>query len=437
MTAGPGIGRRACAALLAAASLSGCGKLPAATHGEDAPTWVAAWATALYDPGLTAADFLPRDVAPAGRTIRNIVTPTLGGTRLRVVLSNRFGAAPLAIEAASIGRRAAGAVLVSGSVRPLMFAGRTEIVIPAGSEIASDALAFDFRPGEDLAVSLYSREGAAPATTHATAWRTSWISGPGDFTAAEDESAFTTRTGAWWSLAAVDAAGPAAGWEAIAIVALGDSITEGYGTTIDGDGLWTELLAARLTRSSPVAVLNAGINGNLLLTASPCFGETPLSRWEEDVAAHAGVAAVILLSGVNDLVQPELPPIGAQESCLGRARANVETFIAAYRAIIARAHGEGCAAILATIPPFGALGEWSPAVEAKRQAINAWIRGSGEADAILDFDAALRDPGDPARLAPGYDSGDGLHPNDAGAAAMADAADVPAILAAIDARLRP
>lgn len=376
--------------------------------------WVTSWATSLYEPGP-----LMGPVPGVGdRTIRNAVTPTTGGDVARITFSNRYGETPLFIGSASIGVLGAGPALLPDSVRRLTFSGQPSIMVAPGREIVSDAAPFAVHAGTPVAVSVYLPDEPTPVTGHITAWRTSWISEPGDHAAESDGSPFDQQDGAWRLVSAIDVSGGAA----TAIVAIGDSITEGYGTTPDTDHRWTDFLSLRLRGKA--AVLNAGVNGNLLLRDSLCFGPSARSRWETDVTGRSGVAAVILTSGVNDFIQPEVPADADADVCLSRQRITAAEATAEYAALAGKAHAENLRILIGTLPPFGAFEFWSPSIESERQRINEWIRANTVFDGVVDFDAVLRDPGDPARLAAKFDSGDGLHPNDAGAEAMANAVDL-------------
>ncbi len=228
--------------------------------------------------------------------------------------------------------------------------------------------------------------------------------------------------GSWYFLSAVEVLVPAS--VKGAVVALGDSITDGASSRLDKNERWTDVLGRRLLDNHiQIAVLNAGIGGNRVLTTSPCWGQNALARLGRDVLAQAGIEAVILFEGTNDIGQPDAPAADTNP-CRSRTQVTADEIIAGYKQIIARTHARGLKIFGATILPYRGLGAWTAAGEAKRVAVNQWIRTSGAFDGIIDFDADLRDPTTPARLAPQYDSGDHLHPGPAGHEAMGNAVDL-------------
>jgi lysophospholipase L1-like esterase len=376
--------------------------------------WAAAWASAQMVP---AGD----QVVPAewleDATVREIVRVGLSGPRLRLRLSNAYGTASLAIGGVTIARSADNrtARIDTDSLAVVRFGGAASTVIPAGAEVWSDPIELPVTAGEDLAVSLYLPHAPSPPTGHPGSRATTYFV-HGDRVAADDLPGAQTAP-RWLAVAGLEVFAP----EARAIVAFGDSITDGFGVQPDTNLRWTDHLAARL-RSDPataqVAVLNAGIGGNRLLNDG--LGPNALARFERDVLSQAGISHVIVLEGVNDLgtLTRDAPAAPEQHAAL------VGQVIEALRQIALRARAKGIVAIGATILPFGtsALYHPDPATEADRQAINAWIRAPDHFDAVIDFDAALRDPANPSRLNPTLDSGDGLHPSLEGYRAMANAA---------------
>jgi lysophospholipase L1-like esterase len=376
--------------------------------------WVASWGAAQQIPE-------PRNALPAALagnvTIRQIVHLSLGGARLRVRLSNRFGIEPLVIGAAHIARAAkpGTSAIVSGSDVALTFGGQAEITIPAGAAYFSDPVALDAPDGGDLAISLYLPEAAAPQTGHPGSRSTS-------FALAGNHAGDATLPGAmpiehWYQLSDVEVAAPADGR---AIVAIGDSITDGHATTVDGNTRWTDVLAARL-RADPVtrgvAVVNTGIGGNRVLLDG--LGPNLMARFGRDALDRSGVVSIIVLEGVNDLgMQTREHPVSNDALAAQRGR-----IIDGFRRMIERAHARGLRIYGGTITPFVGSDYYHPgaAVDADRRAINDWIRAPGHFDGVVDFDRAIRDPAHPERLLPAYDSGDHLHPSNAGYAAMAKA----------------
>jgi lysophospholipase L1-like esterase len=396
----------------ALAALALCG--PAAANASGGGAWVGSWASAQQVPepqNSLAADAL------ADATLRQHVRLSLGGRRLRVRISNLFGTAPLAVDAATIARAAdaAGAALVPGSVRVLRFAGRPDVLIPAGADCLSDPVALDAPALATLAISLHFPQAPARQTGHPGSRATSWIA-PGNQAPA---LALQGAKGVahWYQLAAVEVeAQPGAA----AIVAFGDSITDGHGVVTDHNTRWPDILAERLQAAPATrrtSVLNLGIGGNRLLLDG--LGPNALARFGRDLLGQPGMRWAILLEGINDLgtFTSEAPKNPAEHQAL------VRRMIAAYAQMIARARARGVRLIGGTIMPFGGFTYYHPdaASEADRQALNAWIRTPGHFDAVIDFDALMRDPAHPGRLRPDYDSGDHLHPSEAGYRAMGEA----------------
>ncbi|HWY06825.1 MAG TPA: SGNH/GDSL hydrolase family protein, partial [Candidatus Acidoferrales bacterium] len=320
-----------------------------------------------------------------------------------------------------------GAALVPRSNHEVTFGGSRSIAIPEGAEVLSDPVSFSVGSEQNLAISLFTAGETGPATVHGSAFQTNYISGPGNFAAEEGANAFIAATGpkitaSWYFLSAVEvlAAADVKG----AVVALGDSITDGASSRPDKNERWTDFLARRLlTGQTKIAVLNAGIGGNRVLTSSPCWGQNALARLGRDVLAQAGIVAVILFEGTNDIGQPDAPATDTNP-CRSRTQVTADEIIAGYKQIIARTHARGLKIFGATILPYQGVAAWTATGEAKRVAVNQWIRTSRAFDGVIDFDAALRDPARPARMAPQYDSGDHLHPGPAGHEAMGNAVDL-------------
>jgi lysophospholipase L1-like esterase len=346
------------------------------------------------------------------QTVRMIVRTSIGGSAVRVSLSNMMSAAPLEIGAAHLAVHRGGGAIDARTDKTLLFGGQPSIVIPPGALVVSDPVRFDVAPLSDLAVSLYLPGNTGPPTTHNVALHTGYIV-PGNATASETVATAETTAAYLW-VSSVDVLAPAA---AVAVVALGDSITDGYATTHDADRAWPTLLAARLARegrSRPVAVLNQGISGNQVLRDGA--GLSMLARFDRDVLSRPGVRWVILLGGIND--------INLRGRADGPGAVTSEDLIAGYGQIIARSHAHGIKVVGATLTPEEGVPTASERGEAIRQAVNRWIRTPGNFDAVVDFDAVLRDPAQPARLDAEYDPGDHIHPNDAGNRVMADAFDI-------------
>jgi len=381
--------------------------------------WVTTWTTAN-----AASD---RPAAFSNQTIREIVHTTIGGSLVRIRLSNTFGTRAMRLDAVFVGLQKDGANLVPRSNHEVTFGGSRSIAIPEGAEVLSDPVSFSVGSEQNLAISLFTAGETGPATVHGSAFQTNYISGAGNFAAEEGANAFAVAPGAktaesWYFLSAVEVLAPA-GVKG-AVVALGDSITDGASSRPDKNERWTDVLARRLLVShTEIAVLNAGIGGNRVLTSSPCWGANALARLGRDVLAQAGMEAVILFEGTNDIGQPDTKVLETNP-CLSRTQVTADEIIAGYKQIIARTHARGLKIFGATILPYQGFGAWTAMGEAKRVAVNQWIRTSGAFDGVIDFDAALRDPATPARMAPQYDSGDHLHPGPAGHEAMGNAVDL-------------
>lgn len=383
----------------------------AAQRDADGAQWVGTWASAQMVP---VGRFSQADLTDA--TVRQVVRVSLSGERVRIRLSNAFGIRPLRFESVRIARSAdpATARIAPGSGRAVTFAGRDAVTIPAGADAVSDPVALDVPPLGHLAVSFYLPQPPSPRTSHPGSRTTTFLV-HGNRSAAADLPGART-IGHWIQLAGVDVTGAP---RAAAIVAFGDSITDGFGIRPNSDQRWPDILAARLQADPAtrhLAVLNQGISGNRVLADG--FGPSALARFERDVIGQPGVKFLILLEGINDIGMLA----GGGAAAPAARRALVANLIAAYRRMIERARARGIKAIGATILPFGGS-EYRPdaASEAGRQALNAWIRAPGHFDAVVDFDAVMRDPADPTRMRRAYDSGDGLHPSAAGYRAMGEA----------------
>ena len=384
---------------------------PGAGGTHEGEGWVGTWSAALHapaagPPGLTNTGF-------TNRTLRQIVRTSVGGDRVRVRLST-FGAEALVIGAAHIALRDAGAAVEPESDRTLTFGGQPSITVPPGAVVLSDAVNLDVPPLADLAVSVFVSGQTGPATWHFAALQTSYVSPDGDFTATIAMPVEST-TGAWFWMAGVDVL---ASQRPGAIVALGDSVTDGIRSTPDANNRWPDHLARRLA-SQPgnrqLGVLNQGLTGNRLL--HDIIGPNALARLDRDLLTQTGVTHVIVLLGNNDIVLGQFFPTEA---------VTVERIIQGHRVLIERAHARGLKIYGATLTPLEGSVSASvfPVVEVQRQAVNEWIRTSGEYDAVIDFDRVTRDPNAPTRFLSLYDSGDHLHPNDLGYEAMANAIDL-------------
>ena len=400
----------------------------------ESQNWVGTWGTGPAGPPLPAALQTFTD-----QTLRLVVHTSIGGTQVRIRVSNELGTTPLRIGTAHVAIRDTGANIKTGTDRALTFSGFTSIIIPPGAPVLSDPIDLNVPALSDLAVSLYL-PGPAPATTiHGSAFQTNYVSMAGDHTGDTALPVDHTIT-SWPFLTQADVLVPQSG---AAIVALGDSITDGAVTTVDANHRWPDLLALRLqTTREPLSpfsgalarqypgligsnaklgVVNRGIGGNRLLRdpgEQPLFGRAALTRFDRDVLATAGVEYMIVLIGINDIGHPGTGTIPPSETV------TPADLMAGYRQLIARAHEKGIAVFGATMTPFEGTvfpGYYTPAKEVVRQAVNNWIRTSDEFDGVIDFERAVRDPSHPTSMLPAYDSGDHLHPNDLGMQAMANA----------------
>jgi lysophospholipase L1-like esterase len=401
-----------CAALIAGASVAGAFAQPAAVGG-----WVGSWASSqqIPEPGNALPPAALRDA-----TLRQMVHLTVGGGELRVRLSNAFGTTPLTILSVYVARpvsKETGSI-DAASDRALTFAGSPSVTIPAGADCYSDPVAFDAPALSDIAITLYLEVPPDRETSHPGSRQTSFLVHGNHV--ADATLADATSVAHWFLISGVDVRQSTGGAGGAAIVALGDSITDGHATADNSDTRWPDDLARRL-QSSPatrdLSVLNVGTGGNRLLLDGS--GPNALARFDRDVLAQTGVRYVILLEGINDLgTATRLAPISAAQHTL-----LVHQMIGAYEQIILRGHAHGITVIGGTITPDGGSDYYHPSAvnEADRQAVNAWIRQPGHFDAVIDFDHVVRDRKHPDRLLPMYDSGDHLHPSPAGYRAMAAA----------------
>jgi lysophospholipase L1-like esterase len=391
--------------------------------------WAAAWAAPAQDRAQSAPP-LPGIAHPpaqslGGQTLRQRVHPGLTGERVRVRFSNAFGTVPLHIAGASIAHSTGGDAVSPGSLRDLRFdRGQPRITIAPGAEAWSDAVAIRAEPGQALAVSFFLDRDTPAATVHHRPLQASWIA-PGNAVTAPRLPA--ARPADWNHIVAgLDVEAPAA---TRVVVAFGDSITEGVGASSDmASRPYPERLGERLRQPGgaavAVSVLNAGIGGNRLL--APRAGPRGLDRFDRDVLSQSGVTHVIVLIGVNDIGFGTLP--GGASALPPQSSVSAEQLTAGLQQLIAKARARGVKVLLGTLLPFKGSGYWSEDNEARRQAVNRWIRSRQDVDAVVDFDATMRSADDPLMLNPAYDSGDHLHPNDAGNAAMAAAVDMKELL---------
>ncbi|WP_129312291.1 SGNH/GDSL hydrolase family protein [Streptomyces sp. L2] len=380
--------------------------------------WVGAWAAA-QEQATTTSPAQARSGFAKHSSLRQIVRVSTGGDFVRIHLSNLYGRVPLQLAGATIARAGSGAALQRGSQRNLTFGHRQAVSIASGAERSSDPLTMRTTPFEKLTVTLYFAARTGPATYHKRAMATSYVAAD-DHRVDPTAKAFTQTSQSWYYLTGVDVRGRQAR-QRDGVVTLGDSITDGYGSTVDANNRYPDELAERLARQGrPRPVINAGQSGNELLHDTWCYGESGINRFRRDVATRPGVRTVLLLEGINDIHRS-----GKTNICWpGAPSITAADLIRGERYLIWWAHTRGLRVIGGTLLPCSNTGQ----PEAVREAVNSWIRStagtSGGYDAIVDFDRALADPGNPHALRPAYDSGDHLHPNDAGYRAMAQAVDI-------------
>jgi lysophospholipase L1-like esterase len=388
--------------------------------------WIGTWATA-------AQPFLPNSLQTySNQSLRLIVHTSAGGTKVRIKVSNTYGDSPLVIGAAHIAHRIGAADIDPHSDRVLRFHGKTSTTIAAGAMAVSDPVELEVPALSDLAISLFFPQRTEAKTSHSMAKQTSYVSPETGDSTALAKFPVAKMIHVWPFLTGVDVEASAG---AAAIVAFGSSLTDGDGSTADTNGRWPDVLSERLqhaARAKPgLGVLNEGIIGNRLLYDSPKGAQNPfgaglgqagLARFERDVLDQAGVRYVIVGLGINDILFPAFPFTPPNE------RVSAEDIISGYRQLITRGHAKSVRVIGTTNPPFensaftGLVAAfYTPEREAVRRQVNDWIRTSGEFDAVVDFDAVLRDPTRPTQLLPQYDSGDHLHPNNAGSSVEGNA----------------
>jgi len=379
--------------------------------------WVATWESSPGGPAANLRSY-------KNQTLREIIHTTVSGNSVRVRLSNVYGTQPLAIGAAHVALRRTGSSLVPGSDRTLTFGGRPTVSIPTGALVVSDPVKLDTAARSDLAISIFLPSDTPAETVHRAAFQTSYVA-PGDLSASVDLPSTTETMTSWPFLVGVDVARPA---KVEAIVAFGDSITDGSGSTRDANHRWPDALVERLyaaKRRDSIAVLNAGIGGNRVVHngagALTYSGPSLLTRFNHDVLAQPGVKYVILLEGINDIGVPGTSVAPASDEV------TPAEIIAGLRQIVERAHEQDLRVFIGTLTPFEGstiVGYYTPERETRRREVNKWIRTGLGFEAVIDFDKAIADPVHPARILPGYDSGDHLHLNDAGYQAMAGAIDL-------------
>lgn len=394
--------------LALAASLCAASPAWSAAPAVQTQHWVAAWGAAMDSSGPKLSD----------QTVRQVVRVSAGGSAVRVRLSNLFGAEAITLGPVHLALRADGSSTVPGSDHAVLFGGHPSVTIPKGESVLSDAVAMDVKPLQELTVSFYAPAGKAPgpSTLHNAGLATAYLTETGDATAS---TAFPGSEvhGSRFFVQGIEVAGAS---ERRAIVAFGDSITDGVGARPDTYERWPDHLAERLRadpRLAKVAVVDSGIGGNRVLNDG--FGPSAQKRFDRDALDLPGAHWIVLLEGINDIGGAGQPATPADD-------VSAEQIVDGMKKLIVRAHAKGMKIYGATLTPFGGAG-WpyhSSRNEKKREAVNAWIRDGGAFDGVVDFDKAIRDPARPDHMLSIYDSGDHLHPNGAGYAAMAKAIDL-------------
>jgi lysophospholipase L1-like esterase len=367
-----------------------------------ARAWVGGWAAAMTPNGKSFTD----------QSIRMVVHNTVPGSAVRVRLSNLTGARPLRIGAVDIAVQAVGGDAVPGTSQAVTFSGSPATTIPARTELASDPVTMTVAAQENLLISLYLPVDTGPSSWHFDAHELSYLSGPGNFAAQDTLDGYTVADSSWYYLDGLDVQSATA---RCTLVAFGDSITNGFASTMSGDDRWPDLLALRLEAApggATFGVVDEGLDSNRVLTDSlPSFGRSARQRFAHDALGQPGVRDVILLEGVNDIGGLRKP----------HDTLTAQQLIDGYLTLIHEAHADGVKIFGATILPYQGAFYYSQRGEAVRQQVNHWILTSGAFDGAFNFAQALADPADPLRLNPAYNSGDDLHPNDAGYQAIANA----------------
>lgn len=384
------------------------GTRPAGTRPADGAVWIGTWSA----PADQAGPALKQ------QTIRQVIRTSIGGSKVRIRLSNLFGAGPVTLGPVRIARSPGGPAIQAGTDRAVTFGGKSTVTIPKGADALSDAVTLPVSALEQLSVSLFVPTAIEAATIHGVGIQNAYLAA-GDSTAAATLGKTETDTSRYF-LTDVEVEARA---DARTLVIVGDSVTDGVGSTEDKHKRYPDALAARLQGDpalASIAVLNAGIAGNRILNdgSDPFIGPSTLSRFDRDALGKPGVRWVLLLQGINDI---------SASSFLKTPKDQVtaDQIIEGMKTLIARAHAKGIQIWGGTLlPRKGVTGPFNaPENEVKRAAVNAWIRTSGAFDAVIDFEKAVADPADPDRMRPSFDSGDHRHPNDAGYEAMAAAID--------------
>jgi len=384
-----------------AASLGLLGACSTLAEAPAQSQWVGIWGASPTPPPANAKSF-------ENQTVRQVLRVSAAGSKLRVRFTNEYSDKPLSIGAATISLAAADGAPI-GKTLDITFGGARSVGIPAKSPLVSDPIDLPVKALENISISMFLPTATGPCTCHPQATAVSFISEPGNFTMGAFTPASTFNNRAFISSVEAEPVAPTK-----VIVTFGDSITDGTRSTNDGNHRWPDVLAQRLNaQGGGYSVVNAAISGNRVLShANAIFGEPALSRFDRDVLSVPGVRYMTVLEGINDIGMGRPTPPSAED------------IIAGYKQIIARAHARGIKVIGATLLPYEGAAYYSEQGETIRQAVNAWVRTSNAFDGVIDFDALMKDPANPKKLKADLQSGDWLHPNDAGYKVMGDAVDL-------------
>lgn len=395
-----------------------------AAEDKGSGNWVSAWSTAVHTP-LPFPGLPPTPVFEK-QTVRMVARLTRGGVKVRIRFSNAYGTAPLEIGAAHVALTERGAAIVGGSDRALTFDGRPSVTIPAGAPALSDPVDLKVSALGEVSISLYLPHRSTATTTHFWGQHETYVAA-GDVTGTATMAQPQVQS-SWYWLSDVEVTGEGG---AGAVVAFGDSITDGAGAKQGDYADWPDQLADRLAARGEqprMAVLNEGIGGNRILHDGA--GINALARFDRDVLAQPGVTDVIILEGINDIGWPHMKPRAPKEggpprpSPFADQGVTAEDLIAGMRQMIDRAHQHHLRVYGATLTPYEGADYFTQDGEKVRQEVNEWMRSGGAFDGVIDFDAAVRDPSHPARFREDYQSGDHLHPSASGYKAMAEAVDL-------------
>lgn len=396
----------------------------AVAHAKAEPgEWLTSWAAAPQPPTPQMGP-IPATSSFSDQTVVQIVKVSAGGAKVRIRLSNEYGSKPLVIGGARIGLADTKGGFQAGSDHALTFGGENTVTIPAGAPMLSDPLDWPVSALSTLAIRLYLPEETGQCTCHGTGIQTAWVAAGDQTKGASLSASATTLERAFVTAVEVDRAKAGQG-----IVVLGDSISDGLGSTVDSNQRWPDILATRLAARGAAqrGVANMGISGNRLLNRGT--GDNALARFDRDVLSQPGTRYLIVFMGINDIGSSHIgglqgPMAQVMKDLFPGRPVSATEMIEAYRQIIGRAHARGMKVYGATITPFEGALLYSDAAEAQRQAVNHWIRTSSSFDAVLDFDAVWRDPSHPTRIREGFHSGDHLHGSDAGYKALAESIDI-------------